>query len=157
MPPLNLAFVTKVRVAFCPFFNVAACRYRRPSSPPPAPCARRGRVREKRLLGESTRKPGRKKLGGMADVRSRCRAMTLACGNLRQGVFAEARDEKGHGVQPQVRNRRRSSRLQAKQQQSVYCIAVCGPYVRACVHSPAGRAAIVCVAWLCFRVCSRRP
>merc|ERR1712216_49316 len=26
MPPLNLAFVNKVRVAFCPFFNVAACR-----------------------------------------------------------------------------------------------------------------------------------
>eukprot|EP00277_Geminigera_cryophila_P017820 CAMPEP_0179442406 /NCGR_PEP_ID=MMETSP0799-20121207/25934_1 /TAXON_ID=46947 /ORGANISM="Geminigera cryophila, Strain CCMP2564" /LENGTH=148 /DNA_ID=CAMNT_0021227581 /DNA_START=81 /DNA_END=527 /DNA_ORIENTATION=+ len=26
MPPLNLAFLNKVRVSFCPFFNVAACR-----------------------------------------------------------------------------------------------------------------------------------
>lgn len=26
MAPLNLAFLTKVRVSFCPFFNVAACR-----------------------------------------------------------------------------------------------------------------------------------
>ena len=36
MPPLNLAFLTKVRVAFCPFFNVSACR----CAPAPglAPC-----------------------------------------------------------------------------------------------------------------------
>jgi hypothetical protein len=27
MPPLNLAFLTKVRVSFNPFSNVAACRY----------------------------------------------------------------------------------------------------------------------------------
>ena len=27
MPPLNLTFLNKVRVAFCPFFNVTACRF----------------------------------------------------------------------------------------------------------------------------------
>ena len=36
MPPLNLAFLNKVRVSFCPFFNVAACR----CSPPPVLPAR---------------------------------------------------------------------------------------------------------------------
>lgn len=39
MPPVNLAFVTKVRVAFCPFSNVSACRYHplRPPTPPSLP------------------------------------------------------------------------------------------------------------------------
>ena len=41
MPPLNLAFVNKVRVAFCPFFNVAACRHDVQSFPLAGACCGR--------------------------------------------------------------------------------------------------------------------
>ena len=45
MPPLNLAFVNKVRVAFCPFFNVAACRHDMQSFPLAGACCGRSTPR----------------------------------------------------------------------------------------------------------------
>jgi hypothetical protein len=161
MPPLNLAFVTKVRVAFCPFFNVAACRYRPASLPPPStPCARRWASKGETLRVGVNEETWQEVFG----QHCRC-ALTLprddaGLRHLATGSFCSgSRRKRPWRPTPSAKSPSKfSTTSQTTTKWVLHCSvrAVCA-CVHACVHPAAGRAAIICVHWSCLRDCSTRP